>query len=70
MSDLAPAVQDAVDRLAYSPGELAASLGVTRQHINNLIARGEIPSVKLGRRRLIPARAVAALLEQGADDAA
>jgi excisionase family DNA binding protein len=42
------------DRVAYSPSEVASRLGVTRQHIHNLIARGEIPSVKLGRRRLIP----------------
>lgn len=42
------------ERLAYSPAEVAAKLGCTRTHIQNLIARGELPSVKLGRRRLIP----------------
>lgn len=50
------------ERLAYSPAELADALGVTRQHIQNLIARGEVPSIKLGRRRLIPARVVENLL--------
>jgi excisionase family DNA binding protein len=42
------------DRVAYSPTEVARRLGCTRQHVQNLIARGEIPSMKLGRRRLIP----------------
>lgn len=58
-----------IERLAYSPSELADSLGCTRQHIQNLIARGGIPSVKLGRRRLIPRAAVDALLKGGAGDA-
>jgi len=42
------------DRVAYSAAEVARRLGVTRQHIHNCIVRGEIPSMKLGRRRLIP----------------
>ena len=62
MSDLAPAIQAEVERLAYSPAELAQRVGCTRQHIQNLIARGELPSVKLGRRRLIPRHVVDALL--------
>lgn len=45
-----------VTRRAYSPAELAAVLGCTRQHIQNLIARGELPSFKLGHRRFIPAQ--------------
>jgi excisionase family DNA binding protein len=58
-----------VERIAYSPAELAAAVGVTRQHIQNMINRGEIASVKLGRRRLIPADVVERLLA-GTDDAA
>jgi excisionase family DNA binding protein len=58
-----PATIDApVERLAYSPAELADALGCTRVHVQNLIARGELRSVKLGRRRLIPATVVAELL--------
>jgi excisionase family DNA binding protein len=56
------------ERLAYSPAEFAAAVGCTRQHVQNLIARGEIHSVKLGRRRLIPRAAIDALLEGGAGD--
>lgn len=50
-------------RLAYSPAELAEALGVTRAHIHNLIRRGELRSIKLGRSRLIPADVVQDLLD-------
>jgi excisionase family DNA binding protein len=53
--------------LAYSPSEAAAALGCTRQHVQNLIRRGELRSVKLGRRRLIPRHVLADLL--GVDEA-
>lgn len=52
-----------VERIAYSPAEFAAAVGCTRQHVQNLIRRGELHSVKLGRKRLIPRAAVDALLE-------
>jgi excisionase family DNA binding protein len=51
-----------LERIAYSPGELAAALGVTRGHVQNMIARGELPSFKLGRLRLIPADVVHRLM--------
>lgn len=54
--------EPAVERLAYSPAELAAALGCTRVHVHNLIARGELRSIKLGRRRLIPRTVVDELL--------
>ncbi len=56
-----------VERLAYSPAEVAAALGCTRQHVQNLIARGELRSVKLGRRRLIARHVLTDLL--GIDEA-
>jgi excisionase family DNA binding protein len=59
---LVPAARDAVDRLAYSPTECAAALGLTRQTIHNLIARGELASCKIGRARRIPASELARLL--------
>ncbi len=65
VSDLA-LVPDAgpsgVRRLAYSPAEVAEALGCTRTHVQNLIARGEIRSVKLGRKRLIPRAVIDDLL--------
>jgi excisionase family DNA binding protein len=55
-----------IERLGYSPSEFAAAFGCTRQHVQNLIARGEIPSIKLGRLRRIPRAAVEALLSEDA----
>jgi excisionase family DNA binding protein len=51
-----------VERIAYSPAELAVALGCTVQHVHNLIARGELRSIKLGRKRLIPRSVVEELL--------
>lgn len=53
-------------RLAYGPEEAAEALGVGRTHIFDLMRRGEIASIKSGRRRLIPASALHAYLEQAA----
>lgn len=50
------------ERLAYSPAEAAEALGVCRQTIHNLIVRGEIRSVKIGRSRRIPAAELVRLL--------
>lgn len=53
-------------RLAYSVAESAAALGVSRELMKTLIRTGRVRSVKLGRRRIIPADALAALLsDQG-----
>jgi excisionase family DNA binding protein len=52
-----------VERLAYSPGELAIALGVTRAHVHRLIRDGVIPSTLLGRRRLIHRDVVDRLLD-------
>ena len=41
------------DRLAYSPAEAAAELGISRAKLYQLLDDGTIPSLKLGRRRLI-----------------
>jgi excisionase family DNA binding protein len=56
------AASAAVDRLAYSPAELAEALGVTRQHVHNLIQRGELRAVKVGRCTRIPATEATRLL--------
>jgi len=42
-----------VEKLAYSPAEAAAAIGVTRQTIQNLIRRGELKSTKIGACRRI-----------------
>jgi excisionase family DNA binding protein len=40
-------------RLAFSPDEVAAALGISRELVNDLIRTGQLGSVKAGRRRLI-----------------
>lgn len=52
------------EKLLYSPEEAATVLGVSRAWIFELIARGEIESIKLGRLRKIPADAAAAYVER------
>ena len=42
-------------RLAYTPQEAATALGVCRATIYNLLTRGEINAVKIGRATRIPA---------------
>jgi excisionase family DNA binding protein len=57
------------ERLVYSPAEAAAMLGCSRQHVYNLMASGQLPSLKLGRARRIRHEDLVAmvdsLVEQG-----
>lgn len=52
------------ERLVYSIPETAEVFGVSANHIYELVARGEIPVLLLGRRKVIPKRAVDQLLDQ------
>lgn len=52
------------ERLAYSPAEAAAELGISRAKLYQLLDDGTIPSLKLGRRRLIRHEALVALLAE------
>jgi excisionase family DNA binding protein len=42
-----------VKRLGFSPDEVADSLGISRELLNDLLRRGELKSVKAGSRRII-----------------
>lgn len=44
----------APDRLVYSVEEAASALGIGRSLAFELARRGELPTVRLGRRRVIP----------------
>jgi excisionase family DNA binding protein len=55
--------------LAYSAADCARLLGVNRTTIYGLVASGQLGSVKVGGRRLIPRAALLALLEVDANDA-
>jgi excisionase family DNA binding protein len=50
-------------RRTYTVREVAASLGVGTRHIERLCQAGELRHLRLGRRILIPADALDALLE-------
>ena len=51
------------ERLVVSVPEAAMLLGISRTHAYELIARGELPSIRLGRRILVPVRPLLRLLE-------
>jgi excisionase family DNA binding protein len=42
------------NRLAYSVAEVAALLGLSTRHVSTQLKSGAIPSIRLGRRVLIP----------------
>ncbi len=46
------------DRLLLTIPEVAARLGMGRSFVYQLVLKGEIPSIKLGRARRVPAGAV------------
>ena len=52
------------ERLALSVEEAGGLLGISRDLAYDLVARGEIPSVRLGRRLVVPRRALEAALDR------
>jgi excisionase family DNA binding protein len=50
------------ERLVYSVAETGALLGISRAFAYELVARGEIPVIRLGRRRLVPKAALIAFV--------
>lgn len=55
------------NRRVWSVDETARILGISRAHAYELIARRELPSLRLGRRIVIPKHALDALLGKDAD---
>ena len=45
-------------RLTLSIDDVAAILGISRGLVYGLVARGELPSIRFGRRIVVPKRAV------------
>jgi excisionase family DNA binding protein len=54
------------ERLVYTVAQAAELLGISRAFAYELVARGELPVIRLGRRRLVPKVALADLVAQGA----
>ena len=52
------------DRLTYTVKECGRLLGISRQLAYEKVRTGEIPSLRMGRRLLIPRKALELLLEQ------
>ena len=50
------------ERLVYTVAEAAMVLGISRAFAYELVARGELPVIRLGRRRLVPKVALLALV--------
>jgi excisionase family DNA binding protein len=50
------------DRLTFTVDEVAAALGISRSSAYECAKRGDIPTVRLGRRIVVPRRAVLKLL--------
>lgn len=57
-------------RLAISVTEAAELLGISRALAYELVARGELPSVRLGRRLVVPRVALVAMCGTSGPDAA
>lgn len=58
------------ERLTLSVEEAAAVLGISRALAYELVARGELPCLRLGRRIVVPRRALLALVETAGVDPA
>jgi excisionase family DNA binding protein len=50
--------------MCLSVGEAAEALGIGRSHTHELVRQGRIPSVRFGRRVLIPRRPLERMLEE------
>jgi excisionase family DNA binding protein len=62
MSTLNPLSSSWNDRLVFTVAEAAQLLGVSRAFAYELVARGGIPVIRLGRRILVPKMQLLALL--------
>lgn len=54
-------------RLVLTVAEAAELLGISRAFAYELVARGELPSIRLGRRVVVPRVQLLALVEAGAE---
>lgn len=55
--------EQVTERTAWSIDEVASTLGVSRDLVNDAIRDGKLRSIKIGRRRIIPADAFAEFLK-------
>ena len=65
MTTLHPITQNPDERLVYTVAEAGELLGISRAFAYELVARGELPVIRLGRRCLVPKVGLLALVGQG-----
>lgn len=63
---MTPTLTASVERLGYGPDDAAVALGLGRTKTFELIRTGELRSIKVGRRRLIPVDALHEFLARSA----
>ena len=57
-----PAQPQPADRLTYTVGEAAELLGISRNSAYEAVRKGELPTIRIGRRILVPRSRLADLL--------
>jgi excisionase family DNA binding protein len=57
-----------VERRTLSVSEAAQVLGISRAHAYDCVRTGELPSITLGRRVVVPRQAIEELLARGSSD--
>lgn len=62
-ADVAEPVEETPRRLTLTVEEAAETLGISRAFAYEAVGRGEIPSIRIGRRILVPKAALDKLLE-------
>ena len=63
-------MEDKIDRRTYKMDEAAKLLGIGRNQAYEAAKRGEIPSIKIGKRVVIPKAALDKMLSGGTGKAA
>jgi excisionase family DNA binding protein len=51
----------------FSMAEAASELGISRRHIDRLVTRGEVSTIRLGKRRLVPASEIERIVRGDVD---
>lgn len=57
-----------MERRTLSVSEAAQILGISRAHAYDCVRSGELPSITLGRRVVVPRQAIEELLARGSSD--
>lgn len=60
------ALDDVAETLTLTVSEAAALLGISRAFAYELVARDELPAIRLGRRILVPTRRLLRLVQENA----